>query len=311
MMTRVGVIGSINTDFVVRAARFPAPGETVIGDSFAVYGGGKGANQAIAAARLGASVEFFGAVGRDPQSTDRVQQLTADGVGTSNIVEFDGFGGIAVIVVEQSSGQNAITLIPGANALLLPADVDQRLDRWCRQGDLICVQLEVPLETVEIALSKKLEFGLTTIVNAAPYDLRGVALLPLTDFLMVNEIEAGQLLGIGSVTREDAGRAGLRLLELGVGVAVVITLGADGATLIDRDGEMHIPARVVPVVDTTGAGDTFVGAFCASLAAGQSPREAAHRSVIASSLAVQKHGAQPSLPSLAELQAVLDSREMN
>ena len=310
-MTRIGVVGSINTDFVVRAARFPLPGETVIGNSFAVYGGGKGANQAIAAARLGASVEFFGAVGRDPQSADRLRQLTTDRVGTSNIVEFEGFGGIAVIAVEQASGQNSITLVPGANARLLPDDVDQRLDRWCREGDLICVQLEVPLETVEIALSKKLRFGLTTIVNVAPYDPRAVALLPLTDYLIVNEIEAGQILGIGPVRREEARRAGSRLLELGVGVAVVITLGADGAVLIDRDFELHLPARVVPVVDTTGAGDTFVGAFCASLAAGKSSREAAHRSVIASSLAVQKHGAQPSLPSLEELQAVLDSRELN
>jgi ribokinase len=305
-MTRIAVVGSINTDFVVRAARFPAPGETIIGDSFAVYGGGKGANQAIAAARLGGSVEFFGAIGRDPQSADRVRQLNADAVGTSNVVEFDGFGGIAVIAVERASGQNSITLIPGANAQLDRDEVSRRLERWCHAGDLICVQLEVPFESVEIALSMKHRFGLTTVVNAAPYDSRAVALLPLTDYLMVNEIEAGQLLGTGAVTVSEAGEAGSRLLKMGVGAAVVITLGADGATLIDHDGELHLPARAVPVVDTTGAGDTFVGAFCAALAAGQSPREAANRAGIASSLAVQKQGAQPSIPSLAELQAALD-----
>ena len=191
-MTRIGVVGSINTDFVVRSERFPAPGETLIGESFAVYGGGKGANQAIAAARLGATVQFFGAAGRDPQSAERVQQLSTDGVGTGNIVTFDGYGGIAMIQVEGSSGQNAITLVPGANMLLTPDLVTPRLADWCQPGDLLCSQLEVPLETVQSSFAMKQRHGLTTILNAAPFDVRIAGFIALIDYLIVNEIEAGQ-----------------------------------------------------------------------------------------------------------------------
>jgi ribokinase len=304
-MSRVAVVGSINTDFVVRAARFPAPGETLIGDSFAVYGGGKGANQAIAAARLGAIVEFFGAAGRDPQSLERVQQMVADSVGTSNIHTFDGFGGIAVIQVEESTGQNAITLVPGANMLLGSELVTLRLETWSQPGDLLCLQLEVPLETVEASLRLKPRLGLTTVLNAAPFDPNVRHLLPLVDYLLVNEIEAGQLLDGGPVSRDDAPAAGAKLRALGIGAAVVITLGGHGAVLVDHDGPLSIPAPSVRVVDTTGAGDAFAGAFCAGLAAGMNHRDAAQSAVIAGSLAVQKAGAQPSLPTAAELAAAI------
>jgi ribokinase len=302
-MSRVAVAGSINTDFVVRAARFPVPGETLHGESFAVYGGGNGATQAIAAARLGATVEFFGAAGRDPQSIERVQQFAADGVGTTNIITFDGFGGIAMIQVEESSGQNAITLVPGANLLLTPDLVTTRLETWSRSGDLLCLQLEVPLETVAASLALTQRFGMTTILNAAPYDARVSELLSLVDHLIVNEIEAGQLLGGGSIGRDDAAAAGARLLALGVRATVIITLGGHGAVLVDREGPLAIPAPSVRVVDTTGAGDAFVGAFCAALSGGMDTRDAARSAVIAGSLAVQKPGAQPSLPTSAELAA--------
>ncbi len=305
-MTRIGVVGSINTDFVVRSERFPAPGETLIGESFAVYGGGKGANQAIAAARLGATVQFFGAAGRDPQSAERVQQLSTDGVGTGNIVTFDGYGGIAMIQVEGSSGQNAITLVPGANMLLTPDLVTPRLADWCQPGDLLCSQLEVPLETVQSSFAMKQRHGLTTILNAAPFDVRIAGFIALIDYLIVNEIEAGQLLGEDAVDPEEAIAAGERLLALGVGTAVLITLGAHGAVLVDGTGGRSIAAPRVNVVDTTGAGDAFVGAFCASLTSGLSVVDAVHSAVIAGSLAVQKPGAQPSLPTAAELSAALD-----
>jgi ribokinase len=307
-MSKIAVVGSINTDFVVRAARFPAPGETLLGESFAVYGGGKGANQAIAAARLGATVEFFGAAGRDPQSIERVQQFVADGVGTTNIITFDGFGGIAMIQVEESSGQNAITLVPGANLLLTPDLVTTRLEAWTRPGDLLCLQLEVPLETVAATLALKERFGMTAILNAAPFDARLSELLSLVDHLIVNEIEAGQLLGSGSISRDDAAAAGARLLASGVRTTAIITLGRYGAVLVDLEGHLMIPAPTVPVVDTTGAGDAFVGAFCAALSRGMDTRDAARSAVIAGSLAVQKPGAQPSLPYSAELTAALEQK---
>lgn len=304
-MNRIAVVGSINTDFVVRSARFPEPGETLIGDSFAVYGGGKGANQAIAAARLGGDVEFFGAVGRDPQSTERVQQLAADGVGTTNIISFDGFGGIAMIQVEESSGQNAITLVPGANMLLSPNQVKPRLEEWARPGDLLCLQLEIPLETVAATLELKQRCGLITVLNVAPFDARVSELLSLVDYLLVNEIEAGQILGERPISLSAAVSAGERLLARGVGEAVIITLGADGAVLVDRAGFLAIPAPRVRVVDTTGAGDAFIGAFCSGIAASANARDAVRSAVIAGSLAVQKAGAQPSLPTAAELKAAL------
>ncbi|HVX29893.1 MAG TPA: ribokinase [Nitrolancea sp.] len=307
-MSRIAVVGSINTDFVVRSERFPFPGETLIGSSFAVYGGGKGANQAIAAARLGATVEFFGAIGRDPQSVERVQQLAADGVGTDQIIAFDGYGGIAFIQVEASSGQNSITLVPGANMLLTPECVLPALSTWCQTGDLICCQLEVPLDTVEQSFGLKERFGLTTMLNAAPFDARVSRFLPLVDYLIVNEIEAGQILSEGPVSLDAAAVAGERLLALGIGAAVLVTLGAHGAVLVDRIGALSIPAPTVPVVDTTGAGDAFVGAFCAEVAAGNSPRDAARSAVRAGSLAVQKAGAQPSLPTAAELAAFFSDR---
>lgn len=306
-MTRIAVVGSINTDLVVRSARFPMPGETVLGDSFAVYGGGKGANQAIAAARAGGTVEFFGAVGSDPQSKDRIQQLEADGVGTSNIVELDGFGGIAVIQVEEESGQNAITLIPGSNARLTDDLFLEPFKNWCRPSDILCMQLEVPLESVESALSLKRETALTTVLNAAPFDSRVTKLLPMVDYLVVNEIETGQLTGGSPVVLEDAVAAGKRLLNAGIGVAVVITLGAAGAVLIEQRSETRLPARRVPVVDTTAAGDAFAGVFCASLASGHSAAEAARAAVVAGTLAVQKHGAQPSLPTSKEIREALAS----
>ena len=305
-MSRIAVVGSINTDFVVRAARFPSPGETLIGDSFAMYGGGKGANQAIAAARLGASVEFFGAAGRDPQSIERVQQLSADGVGAANIVMFDGFGGIAIIQVEELSGQNSITLVPGANMLLSEDLVSPRLEAWSQPADLLCMQLEVPLETVAATLALGRRLGMATVLNAAPFDARVTERLSLVDHLLVNEIEAGQLLGDSPVSPDGAAAAGARLLALGVGCTVIITLGGHGAVLVDNNGPLPIPAPSVRVVDTTGAGDAFAGAFCAGLAAGMTTRDAARSAVIAGSLAVQRPGAQPSLPTAKELAAAVD-----
>jgi ribokinase len=304
-MTKIAVVGSINTDFVVRSARFPLPGETLIGESFAVYGGGKGANQAIAAARLGATVEFFGAVGRDPQSVERVQQMASDGVGTANIHTFDGYGGVAIIQVEEASGQNSITLIPGANMQLNPELVLPRLETSSQTGDLLCLQLEVPLATVDASLTLKARVGLTSVLNAAPFDPNVAPLLPLVDYLLVNEIEAGQLLDSGPVSVGDAPAAGAELRDLGIGSAVILTLGGHGAVLVDHDGPLSIAAPKVPVVDTTGAGDAFAGAFCAGLASGKNARDSARLAVIAGSLAVQKAGAQPSLPTMAELEAAI------
>ncbi len=304
-MSRIAVVGSINTDFVVRTGRFPRPGETILGDSFAVYGGGKGANQAIAAARLGANVEFFGAVGTDANSAERLAALRADGVGTTNVVEIDGFGGVAVIEVEEASGQNSIVLVPGANGQVTVDRVRAPLRNWGSVNDVVCLQLEIPLETVEMALTMGRACGALNVLNAAPLDPRIASTLGLVDVLIVNEIEAGQLLGRGPVKVDEVAAVASRLRELGVRDAVIVTLGDRGAWLSDDDSNELIPARRVPVVDTTGAGDAFCGAFCAWQARGSTRLDAVKVAAIVGSLSVQKPGAQPSLPTLNELKEAL------
>lgn len=306
-MTRVAVVGSINTDFVVRSSAFPRPGETIIGESFATYGGGKGANQAIAAARLGATVEFFGAIGQDAQSLERLEDLRADGVGTENISRVAGYGGVAIIEVESSSGQNSIILVPGANSAVSQEQVEPTLRTWCAPGDVFCQQLEIPLDTVTVVLALGVERGALNVLNAAPYDQRVVDMLGMVDDLIVNEIEAGQLLGVGSISVHDAPRVAASLRQKGVRHSVVITLGSLGAWLNDGNVNQLFPTREVPVVDTTGAGDAFCGAFCAWITRGATRIEATRAAVFAGTLAVQRHGAQPSLPSLAEVQSLLNA----
>ena len=301
-MNRLAVVGSINTDFVVRTSRFPSPGETVIGESFAIYGGGKGANQAIAAARLDAIVEFFGAIGQDANSSERLAALEAEAIGTKHISRVEGSGGVALIQVETATGQNSITLVPGANGQVLPEIVGPALTEFCGKDDIICLQLEIPFRTVTLALDIGRRCGAVSVLNATPFDPRVMSVLHLVDVLIVNEIEAGQILGTDPVALDDAGTAAKNLRSLGVREAVIITLGSHGAWLSDDSADELIPAREVEVVDTTGAGDAFCGAFCASLARGVSRLEAAVTATVAGSLAVQRHGAQPSLPSLAEIQ---------
>lgn len=305
-MSRVALVGSINTDFVVRTSRFPEPGETVVGDSFAVYGGGKGANQAIAAARLGAGVEFFGSVGHDANSAERLAALQAEGVGTGNVRLVDGFGGVAVIQVESSSGQNSITLVPGANGTVDANHVRPALESWCRSGDIFCQQLEIPLETVRAVLEVGRAREAINVLNAAPFDQRVIEMLPLVDVLIVNEIEAGQVLSSAPPRLEDASTASAAIRDMGVRHGVIITLGSRGAWLSDGEVDDLFPARTVQAVDTTGAGDAFCGAFCAWIARGASRLDAVRAGVTAGSLTVQRRGAQPSLPTLDEVERAGD-----
>lgn len=304
-MNKVAVVGSINTDFVVRASRFPIPGETVAGESFAIFGGGKGANQAIAAARMGASVEFFGAVGRDLHSEERIAGLRDDGVGTHFVARVDDYGGVAVIQVDTSTGQNSIILVAGANARVSPESIASTLAQLCGTGDIICLQLEIPIESNRVALEIGRRRGSVNVLNAAPFDPRAAELLPLVDVLVVNEIEAGQLLGTGPINVNHVRDASERLRALGVRATVIMTLGAHGAWVSGEALDTLVPAQTVPVVDTTGAGDAFCGAFCACLARGESTLDAVRAATIAGSISVQRHGAQPSIPTRAEVEQVL------
>jgi ribokinase len=298
-------VGSINTDLVVRVKAFPIPGETVYGDEFATYAGGKGANQAAAAARLGAQVRMLGAVGDDANSSERLADLRDAGVDIAPVlIRSQSPGGVALIQVD-ASGQNQIVIVPGANGTVSSDDIRHDLPALLSQGDLVLLQFELPFSSVAEALSQTRKNGAKSIVNTAPYIDGTDELLPLIDILVVNEIEAGQLLGTDPVTLDEASQAGQALLERGPEI-VFTTLGADGAVISDAKNNVHIPAPSVDVVDTTGAGDATVGAFAAALDSGSDVIDAARRAVMAGSFAVQRPGAQPSQPTAAELEKFIE-----
>jgi ribokinase len=302
---RIAVVGSINTDLVVRVAKFPSPGETVLGYSFNTYAGGKGANQAAAAARLGGKVTMIGAIGDDAYGPERLADLRDAGVDVARVLVRDQTpGGIAVIQVEDS-GQNQIVLVPGANGTVTPEDAQTGLAVSLSPGDILCGQLELPLETVRASLEIAKANGATTVINTAPIIEGSRDLLGLIDVLVVNEIEAGQLLGREPVRVDEACDAAAALADKGPEV-VFVTLGGSGAVILDSGMCISIPAPEVEVVDTTGAGDACVGAFVAALADEKRTEESARFAVAAGSFAVQRAGAQPSQPTRNELDQFMD-----
>jgi ribokinase len=296
-MGRVVVVGSINTDLVARTRSLPRPGETILGSTFATVGGGKGANTATAAARLGTAVAFVGCLGTDDFGSARLDDLTREGIDVALIRRTAAApSGVALIVVDDA-GENTIVVVPGTNALVGP---DTVADLALAPGDVLLTQLEIPLSTVEAALRRARDCGAVTVLNAAPFDPAIAPLLPLVDLLIVNEVEGADLLGwerIGVATAEAAARA---ILTRGPG-AVALTLGGEGAFIGQGELFAHLVAPPVTVVDTTAAGDAFTGALAAGLAAGWPFRAAAERAVRVGSLTVTKAGAQPSLPYAAEL----------
>ena len=301
MHAKVVVVGSLNMDLVARAQRLPRAGETLPGEAFFTAPGGKGANQAVAVARLGGSVAMVGNVGDDAHGQQLRKALEREGVDCQAVSVCEGVSsGVALITVDAAS-QNCIVIIPGGNGLLTPQSV-QRFDKLLQAADVIICQLEVPAETVAWALARGHELGKRVILNPAP----ATGPLPSNwfghiDYLTPNESEAEALTGITVTDQGSALRAGERLLQLGAG-KVIITLGAQGALLVTAQGHQHFPAPVVQPVDTTAAGDTFVGGFAAALVRGLEEGEAIAFGQRAAALSVTRVGAQPSIPYLSELQ---------
>ncbi|KQV13034.1 ribokinase [Pseudomonas sp. Root329] len=301
MPAKVVVIGSLNMDLVTRAPRLPRGGETLIGESFATVSGGKGANQAVAAARLGAQVSMVGCVGSDAYGEELRGALLAEQIDCQAVSTVDDSSGVALIVVDDNS-QNAIVIVAGANGALTPAVID-RFDAVLQAADVIICQLEVPDATVGHALKRGRELGKTVILNPAP------ASRPLPadwyasiDYLIPNESEASALSGLPVDSLASAETAATRLIAMGAG-KVIITLGAQGSLFANGKGFEHFPATKVKAVDTTAAGDTFVGGFAAALAAGKSEADAIRFGQIAAALSVTRAGAQPSIPTLFDVQA--------
>ncbi len=304
---RVVVAGSVNTDLVARVVALPRPGETIGGERFATVGGGKGANAAVAAARLGAAVTLVARVGSDDFGAARLAELAREGIDLGRVGRVDGTpSGVALITVD-AAGENSIVVVAGANGVLGP---DAVADLALGPDDVLLTQLEIPLPTVEAALRRARERGARAILNAAPFVPDAAPLLPLADILIVNEIEAADLLGVARVAPEGVREAVAALLRHGPG-AVALTLGPHGATVGTGGGEATIrdlPAPAVTPVDTTAAGDAFCGALAAELAAGRDFAAAARVAVIAGSLAVTCAGAQPSLPRREDVQRLLTGR---
>jgi ribokinase len=299
---RVVVVGSANTDMVARVARLPRPGETVLGHEFESLPGGKGANQAVAAARLGAVVTFVACVGADALGDGLVLGLEAEGIHTRYVVrDPDAPTGVALITVDEATGENVIVVASGANAKLSVGLVEMAGDA-IRAADVLVCQLESPLETVTAALKLAREAGKTTILNPAPAQPLTDELLSLVSVLTPNETEAALLAGNAQATPEAAAAT---LRAKGV-ERLVVTLGAEGALLVTEDGRARVPGRAVPqVVDTTAAGDCFTGALAVGLGEEMPPAEAAAFANAAAALSVTKAGAQPSLPSRFETEQFL------
>lgn len=302
MRADIVIIGSANMDLVASAARVPRPGETLLGGEFRIVPGGKGANQAVAAARLGATVALVGRVGADDFGSDLLRGLTQAGVHCGHVVTTPGVSSGVALIVVGADGQNAICVAPGANARVTPEDVDAA-ESIIAAARVCVVQLEIPMPAVLRALETARRHGVETIVDPAPAVADPPAALLRADILTPNETEAATLLG-GAAPGGAPGVVARRLREGGCG-AVVLKRGGDGAYVGDAEGDEAIAAPAVQVVDTTGAGDAFTAALAVARAGGESLRAAARFAVAAGSLACTRFGAQPSMPRLAEVRRLL------
>ena len=285
------VVGSVNSDLVVRVEHHPAPGETVLGSGHETMSGGKGANQAVAAARLGSDVVFVGRVGADEVGHTLASELVSERIDASHLLVDEGApSGLAIITVDDA-GENSIVVSPGANGSVSAADVDGA-SAVLMAATVILLQLEIPLEAVAAAVETS--SGIV-ILNAAPAAALPDSLVHSTDVLVVNRGELCALTGSDDPTSA-------RTLPVPV---TVVTLGPDGAHIVRAETDEAVPAPAVSPVDTTGAGDTFCGVLAAGLDQGLSLETSVRRAVIAGSVAVSAIGARSGMPNLAELEAVL------
>ncbi|MBN1535872.1 MAG: ribokinase [Anaerolineales bacterium] len=290
MTNHIVVVGSINIDHVVRLARLPKPGETIRGENYQTFFGGKGANQAIAAARCGAPVMMLGNLGEDDAGRAAKKNLEVNGVDTYWIVnDPQTTTGMAMILVEEA-GQNMIAVVGGANMRLSPQHIEESADLF-REARLIIVQLEIPLETVSAAVSFARKTGAHVVLNPSPGQILPDSVLTRVDSLVLNETELALIEGDSSI-EVSAGKLTQRS-----GARVIVTLGGEGAAICAPDHALeYLPSHNVKVVDTVGAGDAFVGAYAAAVVEGKPFAEAVAWGNAAGALAVTKMGAQSALP---------------
>lgn len=295
---KIAIVGSANTDMVIKVDRIPAPGETVIGREFVMAAGGKGANQAVAAARLGAAVTFVARLGSDSFGDQAIAGYAQEGIDTTWIVrDPEAASGVALIFVDRA-GENSIAVASGANARLTPQDVE-RAGKAIASADVLLLQLEVPLSAVSRALELASDAGVRVILNPAPAREIPASLLSQVSIATPNEHEIKVVVGDG-----DRADAVARMLEAGT-QTVLVTLGSEGVLWAERNRHERVPAFRVQAVDTTAAGDAFNGALAYALARGLAMSEAIRYASAAAAIAVTRMGAQPSLPRRAEVDALL------
>ena len=303
MSERITVVGSLNMDLVVRSPRLPLPGETIIGHDWHTIPGGKGANQAVAAARLGGDVCMVGKVGQDDFAQALLTNLADSNIDRTYVMRDDHAAtGVALIVVDDQ-GENTIVVASGANMQLSLGDVDKAKSAIADSGVLL-LQLEIPMETVIRAAEIAQQHEVCVVLNPAPARPLPGQLLSLVDVLIPNETEITALTGITIDSQQDRENAARALLERGIRT-VVLTMGASGALLATADTITQVHAFKVDPVDTTAAGDAFVGGFGVALAQGKSLSEAMRWGNAAGALAATKLGAQTSLPTRAEVMELL------
>lgn len=304
MSQSVVILGIFVADTAYLAPRLPALGETIAGSGFSVGPGGKGSNQAVAAARAGAEVIFISKIGRDTFGDLALKTYAESGVTPQLTVMDDQPTGAAFIFVNDRTGENAIIVYPGAAGTLSVADVEAARST-IENARLFVTQLEQPAEAAYHGLAIARAAGVTTLFNPAPAEPFPDALFPLCDYIIPNETEAAALVGFTIDTLTDARRVGEVLRARGAGAAV-ITLGARGVMMVGPQGAVHVPAvQAGTVVDTTGAGDAFVGGFAASLASGAAPLQSVRFGCAAAGIAVTRRGTAPAMPFAEEVRALL------
>jgi ribokinase len=299
-MSKIVVVGSSNTDMVIQSEHLPAPGETILGGTFFMNPGGKGANQAVAASKLGGDVVFVARVGDDIFGQEAVAGFKLEGINTDFIVtDPEQPSGVATIMVD-AKGENCIAVASGANNALSPMDVDMAMAS-IDVADVLLMQLETPLETIEYVAELGIQKGKTVILNPAPAQALSDELLAKLDVITPNETEAEILTGINVENLADAEKAAQALREKGVGT-VIITMGSQGAFVLSDSFTGMVATRKVEAVDTTAAGDTFNGALAVGMANGQAIEAAVVFANKAATISVTRLGAQASVPSLQEVE---------
>lgn len=307
-MKKVLVIGSFMTDLVVQTGRMPHEGETYMGTGFNMFTGGKGANQAVQAARLGVPVTMVGALGNDAFGDAHLKSLRDAGIDASNVISVAGVASGVGNVLLEPNGDNRIIIVPGANMELTPEYIEE-LQSVIDENDILVLQLEIPLETVIKSVEIAKELGKIIILNPAPAQRLPVEVLRDVDYVMPNEKELGVLADQPTNSLDEVKAASAKLLSLGVH-SVVVTLGSHGALLTDQHSSTLVPSYKVKPVDTTAAGDSFIGAFASELAKGNNEMTALNYAACVAAITTTGLGSQPSLPTTEIVDKNLASGEL-